>query len=144
MQNYPFPINYNPYYPYQQPPAPQYQQANMQQMAGQPHPVQQPQAMTYPTIHADIVQTDDEGVIERWGVTQDKPQMFIDHAETVITIKSVGGNGVVTDRYDKRPPAPAAPRFDPGDYVTKEELESRLAAILAPKRAAKKETEAEG
>lgn len=99
--------------------------------------------MSYPTIHADIVQTDDPGVIERWAVTQDRPQMFANRDETVFIVKSVTGQGVTLDYYDKRPPAPPAPVFDPSAYVRKDELQEILAATLAAaqpaKKAAKKE-----
>lgn len=123
---------YNPYPQFQN----QYQPTQnmpMTQMSGanQPAPAPQPQGMTYPTIHADIVQTDDSGVIERWPVSQDKPQMFIDHAETVITVKSVSGNGVTLDYYDKRPPAPSTPPFNPSEYVRRDELPELIAAAVA-------------
>lgn len=100
----------------------------------------QPQAMSYPTIHADIIQTDDEGVIERWAVEPGRPQMFTNTMETMITVKSVTGAGITIDRYDKRPPAPPAPVFDPADYITRAELEERLAALGAPRKAKKEET----
>lgn len=119
-----------------------YQQFLLMQQQQQGQASAQPQAMSYPTIHADIVQTDDPGVIDRWGVSPGKSQMFMTHDESTITIKSIGGSGVVLDIYDKRPPAPVAPQFDPSAYVTKDELEIRLAAITTPKRAQKKETEA--
>ena len=122
-----------PDYPGQQPwQDPMYYRQNpqtvMQQQQQRP---QAPQSMSYPTIHADIVQTDDPGVIERWAVTQDRPQMFINHDESAITIKSIGGAGVVLDIYDKRPPAPPAPVFVPSEYVRKDELKELLAATLA-------------
>ena len=125
-----FPVGYQPaqMQGWGQPMYPQYQQQ-----------IQQPQGMTYPTIHADIVQTDDDSVIERWAVAQDKAQMFINTGETRITVKSVAGNTVMLDVFEKRPPAPPAPSFDPAAYVTREELESRLAAMSGPSRAKKGE-----
>ena len=44
--------------------------------------------------------------------------------------------------FDKRPPSPPAPVFDPAAYVTREELEKRIAEISAPKRV-KKEADTE-
>lgn len=127
-----------PDYPGQQP----YQDPAYLRLIGQPVPAnaqKQPQAMSYPTIHADIVQTDDQGVIERWGVSQDKPQMFINLAETQITVKSVEGNGVVLSFYDKRPPAPPAPAFDPAAYVRRDELATLVADAVASQGANHKE-----
>ena len=50
--------------------------------------------------------------------------------DSFIAVKSVGMNGADSfNVFDKRPPAPPAPVFDPASYVTKEELEARLAAI---------------
>lgn len=119
------------------------QQMQPAQMSGAQQQGAAPQSMSYPTIHADIVQTDDPGVIERWAVTQDRPQMFTNRDETVFIVKSVSGNGVTLDYYDKRPPAPPAPVFDPAAYVRKDELQELLAATLAAaqpaKKAAKKE-----
>lgn len=51
--------------------------------------------------------------------------------DSFIAVKSVGVNGQDSfNVFDKRPPAPPAPAFDPAAYVTKEELEKRLAAIV--------------
>lgn len=51
--------------------------------------------------------------------------------DSFIAVKSVGVNGQDSfNVFDKRPPAPPAPAFDPAAYVTKEELEKRLAAIM--------------
>ena len=50
--------------------------------------------------------------------------------DSFIAVKSVGMNGQDSfNVFDKRPPAPPAPVFDPTSYVTKDELEARLAAI---------------
>ena len=55
--------------------------------------------------------------------------------DSFIAVKSVGVNGQDSfNVFDKRPPAPPAPVFDPTVYVTKEELESRLAALRASER----------
>ena len=97
---------------------------------------QQTQAMTYPTIHADIIQTGDAGVIERWPVGQDKAQMFIDPEEKRITIKSVTGNTVTLDVFEKRPPAPPEPA---PVFMTRDDVETMIAAALSAKRPAKKE-----
>lgn len=128
----PFPVGYQPYNPYQQY-QPQMQQAQQQQ-----------QMMTPPTIHAEIVQVDGEQAAAQYPVGAGASQMMIARDDSAIFVKTALANGQYQlDVFTKRPPTPVAPPFDPAAYVTKEELESRLAAILAPKRAAKKEAEAE-
>lgn len=62
--------------------------------------------------------------------------------DSFVTLKAVGLNG--QDQfivYDRRPPAPPAPVFDPSVYVTREEMESRLAALSGPTRAKKEAAE---
>ena len=55
--------------------------------------------------------------------------------DSFIAVKSVGVNGQDSfNVFDKRPPAPPQPVFDPTVYVTKDELESRIAAILEAKK----------
>lgn len=50
--------------------------------------------------------------------------------DSFVAVKSVGMNGQSEFTvFDKRPPAPPAPVFDPAVYVTKDELEKRLAEI---------------
>lgn len=112
-----FPQAYQPYPMYQQP----------QQLQ------QQPQQMTLPTIHAEIVQVDNEEAAANYPVGAGMSQMMISKDDSMIFVKTAGQNGVTLDVYEKRPPAPAATPFDPAAYVTKDELENRLAAILAAK-----------
>lgn len=131
----------------QQPMQPQPAPVNsFQNGTSSPQPA--PQMMTPPTIHAEIIQIDDESAVERWPVNAGASQMFITKAEDKIIIKTMGPNGPMPlDVFDKRPPAPPEPPFDPSAYVTWDKLDERVAAIVAAsqsaKRAAKKE-EAEG
>ena len=54
--------------------------------------------------------------------------------DSFILVKSVGMNGAESiNVFDRRPPSPPAPVFDPEVYVTKAELESRIAAIMEAK-----------
>lgn len=130
-----FPTNYQPYQqPYQ------YQQPNYQQY-------QQPQMMTPPTIHAEIVQVDNEDAAAKYPVGVGNTQMMMSKDESAFYIKSVGANG----QYDlavfaKRPPAPSEQPFDPQAYVRKDELNSLINAILSenkptPRKAKKDEME---
>ena len=126
----------------------------MQQAQQQPTPM-----MTPPTIRAEIIQIEDEAAVDRFPLAAGASQMFITRAEDEIIIKTMGQDGALPlVIYDKRPPAPPAPVFDPGEFVRKDEFNERLNAILdtleenqkeqpaqaaqnAPRRAAKKEVE---
>lgn len=55
--------------------------------------------------------------------------------DSFIAVKTAALNGPGSfDIYDKRPPAPPQPVFDPAAYVTKAELEKRLEALQASGR----------
>lgn len=84
--------------------------------------------MSLPTIHADIIQVGSEEEVERFPVGAGVSQMFILRDESSIFVKSANVNGYTIDTYDKRPPAPPAPVFDPQKYVTREELEKLLSS----------------
>lgn len=132
-----FPVSYTPYYqqfqPYQ---VPQYQQQQQQQQA--------PQAMTPPIVHADIVQVSSEQEATNYPVAAGASQMMVAKDDSMIFVKTAFANGQSSmDVYVKRPPKPVEPPVDFSLYVTREELESRLAAFSAPKKTAKKETEVE-
>jgi hypothetical protein len=133
-----FPVTYQQMYPQFQNPylQPQFQQYQAPQQ-------QQAQAMTPPTVHADIIQIASEQEGTTFPVAAGASQMMITKDESTIMVKTAFANGQTTlSIYDKRPPAPAEKPVDLSVYVTREELESRLAALTAPKRQAKKETEA--
>ena len=117
----PFPVGYNPYNLYGP-----YQPQQMQQ-------VQQPQAMTPPTIHADIIQVESEAEADRYPMAANQPpQMFMTQDETTIIIKTMLANNQHDLKvYPLRPPAPPVPPVDLGAYVTRQELEERLSALLA-------------
>lgn len=120
--------------------APPYLQPTQMSGANQPQ-----QMLTPPTIRAEIIQIDDEAAVDRFPLGAGQSQMFMTKAEDKIIIKTMGQNGALPlDVYEKRPPAPPAPTFDPSAYVTKEELEARLAAFSVPvKRTTKKEADNE-
>lgn len=134
-----------------------FQNGNTQPM--QQVPQQQAPMMTPPTIRAEIIQIEDEAAVDRFPLAAGASQMFMTRSEDKIIIKTMGQDGSLPlVIYDKRPPAPPAPVFDPGEYVRKDEFNERLNAILdameanqkeqpiqaaqnAPRRAAKKEVE---
>ena len=119
---------------YQQMYMPQYQQ-----------PVyQQPNTRT-----VEIVPVDNEDSAAGFPVGMGATQMMIAKDDSFVAVKSVSVNGqsdfVI---YDKRPPAPPAPTFNPQEYVRKDEVETLVAAALAAqtsqsasKRSTKKEEE---
>lgn len=127
-----FPQNYQPMqYPAFQP---------QQMMTPQAQPVQQTQQMmTPPTIHAEIVQVDDEAAAANYPVGAGASQMMIARDDSAIFVKTAGANGSTLDVFEKRPPAPPAPVFDPTAYVTRDEIEALVAAAMASQGKKKKE-----
>ena len=104
-----------------------------------PQPVQpMPQAMntpqlTRPTVHADIIQIENEAAADTEPVDAGTSQMMITKDEKAILIKSVLANGETTmDIYRKQPKAakPAEP-----EYVTREEFERWVAEMSKPEPA---------
>lgn len=118
-----YPMNQpNPY-------AQQMAQTGFQQPTAQQQPAQM---MTPPTIRAEIVQVEDEKAASNFPVGAGASQMMIARDESAIFIKSAMANGQTTlDVFEKRPPAPPAPTFDPEQYVRKDELEMLVSAALA-------------
>lgn len=127
-----FPVNYPQYYPqYQQPyQMPQYQ------------PQQQAQASSRMT---EVFPATSEKTVLEFPVTAGTTQMFVATDDSFIAIKEASVTGQITTQfYDKRPPAPPEKPVDLTAFVTREELEQRLAALSTPaKRSAKKEMEVE-
>lgn len=127
----------------------------VQQTAPQPQQPAPAATMTPPTIHAEIIQVSsgEQGEKEaaQYPLGAGQSQMFITRDETVIYIKTATANGYTLDIFDKRPPAPTPPPFDPTAYVRIEDLPSLVApavqaavAAMQPTKPArtKKETEA--
>lgn len=115
----PFPASYTPMYPNAWQP---YMQAGQQA----------PQAMTPPTIHADIIQVENEAEADKYPMSSGSPpQMFIKRDESEIYVKTMlANNGHELAVYVKRPPKVTAQDVDMGMYVTKDELEKRLEALM--------------
>ena len=121
-----FPQNYQPMY---QPQIPQMPQITQPQQAQQ-------------TKYVEVVPVDNIAEAETCPMAAGSSFLFFARDDSFIAVKSVGVNGQQSfSVFDKRPPAPAAPPFDPSAYVTMEELETRLASIIAPKRVKKEDVE---
>ena len=105
-------------------------QAPQQPVMQQPGPMAQ---MSKPTVHADIIQIENEAAGENEPVDAGTSQMMITKDESVILIKSVLANGETTmDVYRKQPKAvkPAEP-----EYVTREEFDRWVAEMSKPEPA---------
>lgn len=126
-----FPIGYQPaqiFYPQQQQPIQQVQQ-----------PVQQT-TMTPPTIHAEIIQVDNEQVAENHPMSAGTSQMMIAKDDSAIFVKTMYANGQYNlDVYLKRPEKPKKPEVDMRAYVTRDELENRLKEILSVQKPQRKQ-----
>lgn len=135
-----------PDYPGQQPyQDPQYMRAVGQTVPGHQVGTQmsapnQQQDMT-PTIRTEIKQVDSIEAIDRIPLAAGATGAYMTKDEKSIVFRTMYANGEHSDKiYDERPPAPPAPKFDPAEYVRRDEVEKivkdALAAYIA---AAKKE-----
>ena len=87
----------------------------------------QPQGMTPPTIHADIVQVGSEDEAWSWPVAAGSTQMMMDRDDSAIYIKSAYPNSQPTlDIYRKDT---VRPQKRDADYVTHDELVEALKAL---------------
>ena len=117
MYNSPFPVGYQQQYP-------QYQQ------------YQQPTQAKY----VEVVPVDTEAEAENCPMAAGSSGVFFARNDSFIAVKSVGVNGQITfNVFDKRPPAPVAPPFDPSAYVTREEFDALVARFSASHGANKTE-----
>ena len=118
LYNNGFPATYQQYYPQYQT-QPQYQA-----------PQQQTQTMTPPMVHADIIQVSSETEAANYPVAAGASQMMVAKDDSAIYVKTAFANGQSSlSVYTKRPPAPPEKPVDLSVYVTREELETRLAAL---------------
>jgi hypothetical protein len=107
--------------------------------------------MTPPTIRAEIIQLEDEAAVDRFPLAAGASQMFMTRAEDKIIIKTMGQDGALPlVIYDKRPPAPPAPKFDPAEYVRRDEADKLImervetlvsAALTAQKASQRKQAQ---
>lgn len=107
------------------------QNGNYNQMSNQMQMQTQPQ-MTLPTIHADIIQTEEDQARD-YNIAAGTTQMFMTKDDSNIFIKTAYANGnydfvkyvKVTDKV----PVEQSNHSDQNDYVTREEFEKRLAEV---------------
>jgi hypothetical protein len=109
-----FPIGYQPYY---------------QQMYSA-----QAQQFSPPTIHAEILQVENETAAMNYPVAAGASQMMMAKDDSEIYIKTAYANGQSQlNVYVRRPQKPSEPILDLSTYITRDEFESRLKAILEGK-----------
>ena len=124
----PFPVGYQPYNMYQY----------------QPQQVQQPAAQTK-YVEAIPVDTIEEA--DNCPMAAGTSAVFFAKDDSFVAVKTLNINGNKTfDVFDKRPPAPRAPLFNPEDYVRKDEIDGLIAAAVAatqPSKQTGKKSEAE-
>lgn len=97
-----------------------------------PYQAQQNQAqgMTPPIVHADIYQVAGEQEAASFPVAAGASQMMLAKDDSAIYIKTAYANGQTKlDVYVRRAPAQPEKAFDPSEYVTRDELEKKLAEL---------------
>lgn len=127
-----FPVTYPQMYPqYQQPyQMPQYQQIQ------QPVPQQAPQPASRMT---EVFPAASEKTVLEFPVQAGSTVMFVANDDTFTAIKEASVTGQITTVFfDRRPPSAPEKPVDMALYVTRDELEKRLAAFGKTSR---KETE---
>lgn len=103
------------------------------------------QAMTPPTIRAEIIQVDSVEAIDRCPQAPGTSQMYMTKDEGNIVVRSVLANGQHTDViYDKRPPAPPEPKINPADYVRRDEIAAMIDEEISRLAAKHKEKNGDG
>lgn len=140
-----------PDYPGQQPfQDPAYMRAIGQPVQGQ-HPnlpstqmpgTNQPAQDLTPTIRTDIKQVDSIEAISKCPPAPGTTGAYMTKDDKMIVFRSMYANGEYSDKiYDVRPPAPPAPKFDPAEYVRRDEIQAlvkdALAAYVASSQQAK-------
>lgn len=91
---------------------------------------QQPQQQQNNSRMVEVVPASSEQAAKEFPVPAGATQMIIGNDDSFIAVKAVSMTGQITfDIYDKRPPAPPEKPVDLGAFVTRDELEKRLAEL---------------
>lgn len=99
-----------------------------------PQPYQAPQFPVYQPQGrmAEIIPMDSVEAGEAFSTPIGTTTVMIGKDDSFMAIKVNGVNGQSSYTvFDRRPPAPPAPVFDPTLYVTREELEQRLNGLAS-------------
>ena len=135
----PFPVGYQPYTPspggYQ---PQQYQPAPQMQQTAQ---IQQGQQTKY----VEVVPVDTVQEAEACPMAVGSSFLFFARDDSFIAVKSVGVNGQQSfSVFDKRPPAPVTPPFNPAEYVRRDELQGLVIEAMASHKRGKAQEAAPG
>ena len=104
-------------------------QQQHQQAAQQAQPMQQAQQQPSSRM-VEVVPASSEQAAKEFPVPAGATQMIIGNDDSFIAVKAVSMTGQITfDIYDKRPQAPPEKPVDLGSFVTRDELEKRLAEL---------------
>lgn len=100
----------------------------------------QPAQDMTPTIRADIKQVDSIEAISKTPPAPGTTGAYMTKDEKMIIFRSMYANGEYSDKiYDERPPAPPAPKFDPAEYVRRDEIQALVKDALTAYVASTKE-----
>lgn len=87
----------------------------------------------------DIIPIDSVEAAEAFPIPVGTTQVMIGKDDSFMAVKVNGVNGQSSFTvYDKRPPEPPAPKFDPAEYVRHDELEKLIDDIVAARKGEKK------
>lgn len=124
---YGYPYGSYPGAPVQQMPGYQMQGYGWPGMQQQMQQTGQASQMSKPTVHADIIQVENEAAGEKEPVDAGTSQMMITKDESAILIKSVLANGETTMVIYRKVPPEEKPETE---YVTRAEFEHWVAEMI--------------
>lgn len=89
---------------------------------------QQPAQDMTPTIRAEIKQVPNLESIDRIPQAAGTTDAYMTKDEKIIVFRTMYANGEHADKiYDERPPAPPAPKFDPSEFMRRDEAQKIIA-----------------
>ena len=118
--------NWAPDHPGQQP----YQDQQLVQLITRQLAAQTPapaQMMARTTIPCEIIHIETPAEVDRYQMQPGTTQIFATRAEDMFIVREQGQSGYILKRYPLAPPEPPKPDIDPRNYVTKDELDAKLA-----------------
>lgn len=137
----PFPAGYQPYTPYPGGYQPQQYQPAPQVLPTQMSGANQQQQTKY----VEVVPVDTVQEAEACPMAAGSSFLFFARDDTFIAVKSVGVNGQQSfSVFDKRPPAPSTPPFNPAEYVRRDELQGLVFEAMASHKRGKPQEAASG
>ena len=93
-----------------------------------------------PTIRTEIKQVPSIEDISKVPPAPGTTGAYMTKDEKMIIFRSMYANGEYSDKiYDERPPAPPAPKFDPAEYVRRDEIQALVKDALTAYVASTKE-----